>query len=43
MNNVAFLESVGLVFDTIIILEDELEGGHWTFLDKIDTYIYAII
>ena len=42
-NNVTFLEFVGLVFDTVIIFEDELEDRLWTFLAKIDTYIYAII
>jgi hypothetical protein len=39
MNRVAFLEFVGLVvvFDTSgMILEDELEDGRWTSLDKID-------
>jgi hypothetical protein len=41
MNWVAFLEFVGLVFDTVSILEDELEDGLWTSLDKIDKYIYA--
>ena len=38
VNKVAFLELVGLVFDTGIILEDEYEGGPRTSLDKIDIY-----
>jgi hypothetical protein len=40
MNQVAFFEFVGLVFDTVSILEDELQGGRWTSLDKIDVYFY---
>jgi hypothetical protein len=40
---VAFLELVGLVFDTSIVFEDKLEGGPWTFFDKIDRYFYEII
>ena len=36
MNNVAFFEPVGLVFDTGIVLENELEVGRRTFLDKVD-------
>jgi hypothetical protein len=43
MNKVAFLEFVGLVFDTGIILEDELEDGRRTSLDKIDRYFYETI
>lgn len=42
MNKVTFLEFVGGSFDTVIILEDELEVGCRTSLDKIDKYIYAI-
>ena len=38
VNKVAFLELVGLVFDTGIILEDEYEGGPRTSLDKNDIY-----
>ena len=41
MNNVAMLEFVGLVFDTGIILEDELEDGRRTSLDK--KYFYESI
>jgi hypothetical protein len=41
---VAFLEFVGLAFDTGIILgiilEDELEIGRRTSLDKINRYFY---
>ena len=40
---VTFLELVGLVFDTGIILEDKLENGLRTSLDKIDKYFYATI
>jgi hypothetical protein len=36
MHMVAFLESGGLVFETSIIREDELEDGLRTCLDKID-------
>ena len=36
MNKVAFLEFVRLVFDTVNILEDELDYGRWASLDKID-------
>jgi hypothetical protein len=36
MNMIAFLEFAGLVFDTGTILEDELEDGCRTSLDKID-------
>ena len=35
-NKVAFLESVGLVLDTSINLEDEVEVERRTRLDKID-------
>jgi hypothetical protein len=42
-DKVAFLELVGLVFDTGIILEDELEDGRRTPLDKIDRYFYESI
>jgi hypothetical protein len=34
MKKVAFLEFVGLVFDTGFILKDELEDGSRTSLDK---------
>jgi hypothetical protein len=43
MNMVAFLEFAGLVFDTSIILEDELEVGPRTPLDKIDCYSYGTV
>ena len=43
MNKVALLEYVGLVSDTGSILEDKLEGGRRTSLDKIDDYFYEII
>jgi hypothetical protein len=36
MNEAAILELFGLVFDTSLVLEDELESGRWTSLDKID-------
>ena len=41
INKVALLELVGLVFDTSIILQDKLEDGPGTSLDKIDRYIYG--
>ena len=36
MDEVALLELVGLVFDTVMILEDNLkfEDGRWTCLDN---------
>ena len=37
------LEFMGLVFDTGIILEDKLEDGRRTLLDKIDRYFYETI
>ena len=40
---VAFLEFVGLVFDTDTILEDKLEVGLWTSLHKMDRYFYENI
>jgi hypothetical protein len=40
MNTIAFLEFVGLVFDTDLVLENELEDGRRTSLDKIDKYFY---
>ena len=42
-NKVAFLEFVGLVFDAAIVLQDELEDGCRTSLDKIDRYFYETI
>ena len=36
MNNIAFLELAGLVFDTSIVLEYELKDCCRTSLDKID-------
>ena len=41
IQTVTFLELVGLVFDTGIILEDKLENGLRTSLDKIDKNFYA--
>ena len=43
MKRVAFFEFAGLVFDSGMILEDELEGGRRTPLDKIDRDFYDII
>ena len=45
MNEVALLELVGLVFDTVMILEDNLkfEDGRWTCLDKFDRYFCETI
>ena len=44
MKEVVFLEFSGLLFvDTSIILEDELEDGLWSSLDKMDGYSYATV
>ena len=43
VNENVFLEFAGLVFDTGVILEDELEDGRWTSVDKIDKYFYETI
>jgi hypothetical protein len=43
MNTIAFLEFVGLVFDTGFVLENELEDGRRASRDKIDKYFYEII
>jgi hypothetical protein len=43
MHNVTLLVFVGLAFDTDIILEDELEDGRRTSLDKNDRYFYETI
>ena len=43
MNKVALLEFVRLVFNTSIILDDKLEDGRRTSLDKIDIYFYKTI
>jgi hypothetical protein len=44
MNEAVFLEFFGLLFvDTSIVLEDELEVGCRTSLDKMDGYFYATI
>ena len=40
MNKVALLEFMGFVFDTGMILENELEDGRRTPLDKIDRYFW---
>ena len=42
-DKVAFLEFVGLVSDTDIILEDKLEVELWTSLHKMDRYFYETI
>jgi hypothetical protein len=42
-DKVTFLEFDGLVLDTGIILEDKLEVGLRTSLDKIDRYFYETI
>ena len=42
-DKVAFLEFVGLVFDTANILEDDLKVGLRTSLHKVDRYFYEII
>ena len=42
-DKIAFLEFVGLVFGTGIILEDKLEVRLRTSLHKIDRYFYEII
>jgi hypothetical protein len=43
MNKVASLEFAGLVFGTSFILEDNLEDGRRTSLDKVDKYFYKTI
>ena len=44
MKEVVFLEFFGFLFvDTSIILEDELEDGLWSSLDKMDGYSYATV
>jgi hypothetical protein len=40
MNKVTLLEFMGLVFDTGMILEDQLEDGRRTSVDKIDRYFW---
>ena len=42
-DEIAFLEFVGFVFDTGIILEDELKIGLRASLHKIDRYFYETI
>jgi hypothetical protein len=37
---IVFLENFGPLFDTSAIVEDELEGGRRTSLDKTDRYFY---
>ena len=39
-DKVTFRELFGLVFDTVTILDDKLEVGLRTSLDKIDRYFY---
>ena len=43
MNKVALLEFVGFAFDTCFILEDKLEVGRRSFLDKVDNYFYGTV
>ena len=43
MNKVVFLEFMGPVFDAGMILEDELEVGRRTSVDKIDRYFYETV
>ena len=43
MNDVIFLKFAGLVFDTGLIFEDQLEDRRWTCLDKIYKYFYETI
>jgi hypothetical protein len=43
MNTIAFFEFVGLAFDTRSVLENELEDGCRTSLDKFDKYFYETI
>lgn len=40
INQIAFLEFLGLAFDTGMILEDEFKVGRRTSLNKIDKYFY---
>ena len=43
-SNVVFLELIGLAYDAgIIVLQDELEDGLRTSLDKFDKYFYKRI
>ena len=42
-SNVVLLESVGLAYDAGIVLQDELEDGLRTSLDKFDKYFYESI
>ena len=42
-DKVTFLEFIGLVFDTGILLEDKLEVGLRTSLHKVDRYFYETI
>jgi hypothetical protein len=41
-NKVTFLEFVRLLLDSVA-LQDELENGQWTSLDKINRYFYKKI
>ena len=43
IHEAAFIELVGLVYDASIILQDELEDGRRTPLDKFDKYFYERI
>lgn len=42
MNRDTFLEFIGLVFDTGIVLENELEIGRRTCLDKVDKDFFQV-
>ena len=43
MNKVVFLKLIGLVYVGMIVLQDELEDGRRTSLDKLDKYFYESI
>ena len=43
MNKVVFFKLVGLVYVGMIVLQDELEDGRRTSLDKFDKYFYESI
>ena len=43
MNRIVVLEFAGFVFDTGVILENELEVGRRTYLDKYDKYLYETV
>ena len=44
INKFAFLEGAGPAHAAdIVVIQDELEGGRWTSLNKIDEYFYETI